>query len=160
MGSQFIYKFATKGVWTSKTRYQVKEFSSLCIGRCKPLGSLYSFLSYAPQLSGVNLVSLFTLLLAFPQLLSNHHEGVAAFSGFQFGELPSTFGGQKLLMVWHFLFINMAGDIFISQYKNCVTHMYKVILLSYWKEWHLTICDKMDGHWGHYARRNESYRKR
>ena len=39
--------------------------------RCKNLGSLNSFLSYAPQLSGANPVSLFTLLLAFPQLLSN-----------------------------------------------------------------------------------------
>ena len=43
--------------------------------RCKPLGSLHSFLSYAPQLSGANPVSYFTLLLAFPQLLSNHRGG-------------------------------------------------------------------------------------
>ena len=34
-----------------------------------------SFLSYAPQLSGANPASLFILLLAFAQLLSNHHEG-------------------------------------------------------------------------------------
>ena len=39
--------------------------------RSKPLYSLNSFLSYAHQLSGANPVSLFTLLLAFCQLLSN-----------------------------------------------------------------------------------------
>ena len=32
-------------------------------------------LSHAPQLTGSNPVSLFTLLLAFPQLLSSHHGG-------------------------------------------------------------------------------------
>ena len=35
----------------------VKEFSTfLCIGRCKSLGSLKSFLSYASKLSGANLL--------------------------------------------------------------------------------------------------------
>ena len=38
-----------QAVWTSKIGYQVKEFN-LCMRRCKPLGSLNSFLSYAPQL--------------------------------------------------------------------------------------------------------------
>ena len=72
-GSQAIYKFGTpeQAVCISKIRYQVKTFHTLCIGRCKPLGSLNSFLSCAPQLSGANPVSLFTLLLAFTQLLSN-----------------------------------------------------------------------------------------
>ena len=36
-------------VWSPKIRYQVKEFSILCMGRCKPLGSLNLFLSSAPQ---------------------------------------------------------------------------------------------------------------
>ena len=40
-----------QAVWTSKIRYQVKEFGILCMGRCKSLGSLNSFLSYTPQLS-------------------------------------------------------------------------------------------------------------
>ena len=31
-------------VWTSKIRYQIKEFSILCMGRGKPLGSMSSFL--------------------------------------------------------------------------------------------------------------------
>ena len=60
-GIQAIYEFATKWtVWTSKnivqvrkTWYQVKEFNILLLmGRCKPLGSLDSFLLYVPQLSG------------------------------------------------------------------------------------------------------------
>ena len=55
-----------KAVWTSKIRYQVKGFSILPLGRCKPLSSLKSFLSHAPQLSGANLVSLFTLFLHSP----------------------------------------------------------------------------------------------
>ena len=43
--------------------------------RCKPLSSLNSFLSYAPQLFGANPVSLFTLLPVFIQLLSNYYGG-------------------------------------------------------------------------------------
>ena len=58
--------------WRSKIRYQIKEFSLLCIWRRKPLDSLNSFLSYASQLFGASLVSLFNLrsgrwlLLTFP----------------------------------------------------------------------------------------------
>ena len=70
------------------------------MGRCKPLGSLNL---YSSQLSGVNRVSLFTLLLAFLQLLSNHCDGVAASAGLQSGEPSFTFGGQKLLMAVTFL---------------------------------------------------------
>ena len=79
--SQAIHEFATTGAGSLKIRYQVKEFSILCMGRCKPLDSLNSTLPYAVQLSGANPVSPFTLrcgrwlLLAFPQLLSNHHGG-------------------------------------------------------------------------------------
>ena len=62
-----------QAVWTSKMRYQVKEFSILCRGRCKALDSLNSFLSYAPQFSRASTISLLILLLASPQLLSNHH---------------------------------------------------------------------------------------
>ena len=36
-----------------KYQYQIKEFSTLCMGRCKPLGSLNSFLSYAPHSLGL-----------------------------------------------------------------------------------------------------------
>lgn len=46
-------------------------------GKCKPLSSLNLFISYVPQMSGENPVSLFTLLLAFPQLLSKHSVGAS-----------------------------------------------------------------------------------
>ena len=43
---------------------QVKEFSTfLCMGRCKGLGSLKSFLGYAPQLSEAS------ILFSHPKLL-------------------------------------------------------------------------------------------
>ena len=79
-----------QAVWTSKIRYQIKEFSIGYMGRFKPLGSLNSLLSYVPQLSGPNPVSLFTLSsgscgrwlpLVFPQLLSNHHGGWITMAG-------------------------------------------------------------------------------
>ena len=93
--------------WRSRqSEHQRSVFSILCMGRCKPLGSLNLFLSYAPQLSGANPVSLFTswsgrwLSLAFPQLLRSHLGLVVAESaGSHFGDPSFTFGGQKLLMV-------------------------------------------------------------
>ena len=72
-GSQAIYRLAllpTKQsehqrlLLVKETRYQVKEFSVLlCMGRCKPLGSLNSFLSYAPQLSGAKSYFLIVYIL-------------------------------------------------------------------------------------------------
>ena len=66
-------------VWKDRNKafygWKVKEYSILYTAKYKPLGSLNSFLSYAPQLSGANLVSSFTLLLALPQILSNHCGG-------------------------------------------------------------------------------------
>ena len=62
-GHQALYKFATKGAGGLKSKDQIsgKELSILRRGGCKPLGSLNSLLSYAPRLSGVKLISLFTL---------------------------------------------------------------------------------------------------
>lgn len=45
------------------------------MGSRRPLGLLSPSLSHAPQLSGAHPVSSFTLLLALPQLLSNHRGG-------------------------------------------------------------------------------------
>ena len=70
------------------------------MGRCKLLGSLNSFLSKAAELSGASPVSLFTLLLTFPQLLSNHPW---AWQHLHFWELSFRFGGQKSLMAVTFL---------------------------------------------------------
>ena len=67
-------------IWTLKIRYQVKEFSILCMGRGKHLVSLNSFHMHLSYL-GTNPVSLFTLrsgrwlLPEFPQFLSSHHWG-------------------------------------------------------------------------------------
>ena len=66
-----IQKFCKKGqvVWTSEVFLwvrenqipQVNEFSTfLCMGRCKSLGSLKSFLSCAPQLSGASVLRFHT----------------------------------------------------------------------------------------------------
>ena len=101
-GSQAIYNFVTReqAFWISKIGYQIKEFGILCMGRCKPLGSLSSFLSNAPPLSGATPVPSFTLLPAFPQLLSSHPWG---WQHLHFRELSFTFGGQKSLMAVTFL---------------------------------------------------------
>ena len=55
-------KHRGQAIWTLKIRNQVKEFSIQCMGRYKPLGSLISFLSYAPQLSGAKYCFLFFTL--------------------------------------------------------------------------------------------------
>ena len=122
-----------QAVWTSKIRYQIKEFSIVCMGRFKPLGSLNSLLSYVPQLSGPNPVSLFTLSsgscgrwlpLVFSQLLSNHHGGwitmaggspwrVAASAGLSFGSPHSHLEARNRWWLWHFLFIDLAVQLFI-----------------------------------------------
>ena len=86
----------------SKVTYQVKEFSILVRGRCKPLGSLNSFLSSAPQRSGANPVSWLTLLLALSQLLSSTH-GRCHHPLDSTREPSFTFGDQKLLMTVKFL---------------------------------------------------------
>ena len=55
------------------------------MGRCKPLGSLNSFHSHAPRLSGANPISSYTLLLSFPQLLCNHLRGWQLLLDHRFG---------------------------------------------------------------------------
>ena len=94
---------------------KLRKFSILCMGRRKLLGSLNSSLLCAPQLSGANPVSFFTLLLAFPQLLSNHRGGRQHLLDRSFGSPHSHLDARNCWWLWHFLFINMAGDIFISQ---------------------------------------------
>ena len=66
--SQYIKRLLlTKENQTS----QVKEFSAfLCMGRCKSLDSLKSFLWYAPQLSGASILCFLIL-----SLLRVHHWG-------------------------------------------------------------------------------------
>ena len=107
-----------------KIRYQFKEFSILCRERCKPLGSLTSFLSYASQLSGVK-----SCLLVHHkewQMSASYIPPTPQQSPSGNGQhlLDHSFGSPHLHLearncwwLWLFLFIDMAGDIFISQSK-------------------------------------------
>ena len=55
MGSQALCRFATKGAGSLNIKGQASSqgiYSILCMRRCKPVDSLNSLLSYAPQLSG------------------------------------------------------------------------------------------------------------
>ena len=76
---------------------KLRNLAFYSMGKCKPLGSLNSFLSSATQISGTNPLSLFTLHLAFSQFLSDGDagQGMAASTGSQFWEPSFTFGGQK-----------------------------------------------------------------
>ena len=99
-----------QAIWTSKIRCQVKEFNILCLGRCKPLGSLNSVLSNEPQLSGANPLSWLTLPLAFPSYCG----GWQHLLDHSLGSPHSHMEARHCWWLWHFLFIDMAGHIFIS----------------------------------------------
>ena len=105
------------------------------MGRCKPLGSPNSSLSHAPQLSGAK--SCFLVHLkeegqmwqmaasciphpSFPPSPSSSaitvEDGSIWITGtvFQFGSPHSHLEAENRWWLWLFLFIDMAGDIFIS----------------------------------------------
>ena len=118
--SQAVYMFATtdQAIWTLKIKYQVKEFSLLCMERCKPLGSLNSFLSYASQLSGAKSCFLFHLVSCIPpalQLSAIIHGGWRHPLDHNFRSSLSCLETRNHWWLWQFLIIDMAGDIFISQ---------------------------------------------
>ena len=77
--------------------FQMKEFSAfLCIGRCKSLGSLNSFLWYAPQLSGARILCFLIL-----------------------SSLRAHCLGSCNVMAWwlqHPLFTDMAGSILVLRW--------------------------------------------
>ena len=108
-------------VWKANIRYQVKEFSILCMGRCKPLGSLNSSLLYAPQLSLANPVSLFTLRSGDGYFLHSPSSSAITMEGRgqqyplcnSFGSHHSYLEARNCWWLWHFLLINMAGEICI-----------------------------------------------
>ena len=96
---------------------QVKEFSAfVCMGRCKSLGSLKPFLSYASQPSGVSILcvshspqipvltigSSCSLMATRQQVLFSF---LAALQAQKF-----TFGGPESFMAGTSLFIDMAGN--------------------------------------------------
>ena len=102
----------------------MKEFSVVCMGRFKPLGSLNSFLSSVPQLSGPNPVSLFTYSSGscgrYCSLCSPSSSAVtvavAASAGLSFGNPHSHLEARNRWWLWHFLFIGLAVELFISLY--------------------------------------------
>ena len=117
-GSQDSLQQREKTVWSSKIRYQVKELSMLCMGRCKPLGSLNSFLSYAPQLSGLILFPCSPCFLLSPSSSAITVEGWQHLLDHSFGSPHSLLEAREHWWLWHWLInmlINMAGDISISQ---------------------------------------------
>ena len=63
----------------------------------------------------INPVSLFILLLAFPQPLRNHCGGWQHPLHHSFGSPLSHLKARNYWCLWHFSFIDMAGDIFISE---------------------------------------------
>ena len=82
--------------------------------------------------------SLFTLrsgrwlLLAFPQLLSNHRGGWQHLLDHSFGRLCLHLEARNCWWLWLFLFTDMAGDIFISQFllAFCILGRLSVSVLS------------------------------
>ena len=97
-------------VWKANIRYQVKEFSILCMGRCKPLGSLNSSLLYAPQLSLANPVSLFTLRSGDGYFLHSPSSSAITMEGRgqqyplcnSFGSHHSYLEARNCWWLWHF----------------------------------------------------------
>ena len=83
--------------------------------RCKPLCSLNSFLSYAPQLSGVSPVHLASCIPPAPQQTT---VGGSIPWITVLGALIHIWMPEIQWWLWHFLLISTAGDIFISQYYN------------------------------------------
>ena len=92
------------------------------MGRCQPLDSLNPFLSLHLDYLGPNSVSLFTLrsgrcgrwlIRAFPQLLSSHCRDWRHLLNLTLVSLHSYLKARNPCWLWHFLFIDMSGDILI-----------------------------------------------
>ena len=104
-------------VWISKVRYQVKEFSILCMGR-SGLWALWIPFFHMHRSWGQSCFLVYPISCSPPAPLQLPW-GLAASAGSQFGEPTFTHSHLEARHRWwlsHFLFINMAGDIFISQY--------------------------------------------
>ena len=103
-------------VWTSKVRYPVKGFSILCMGRSS-LGALWiRFFHMHCSYMGLTLFPCSPGFLHPPAPLQLPW-GLAASAGSQLWEPTFTHSHLEARHRWwlpHFLFINMAGDIFIS----------------------------------------------
>ena len=113
--SQASLQQREKTVWSSKIRYQVKEFSILCMGRCKPqLTEFIPFICtsaiWGPSCSACFLhsPSSSAITVGCWQHLLDH----------SFGSPHSLLEARNHWWLWHWLinmWSNMAGDILISQ---------------------------------------------
>ena len=115
MGITLLFSFASLFF----SRLFVRPPQTTILPFCLFLGMV--LITATPQLSRANPVSWFTLLLAFPQLLSNHHGvGVEVTASLDpsFGSSHSHLEDRNYWWLWHFLLINMVGDIFISQWLS------------------------------------------
>ena len=117
-GSQAIYKLAKKGAGSLNIRNQISSLRNIafCVWEGASLWAhwIHSFHRHLGYL-GPNPVSLFILLLIlFPQLLSNHLQG-ASISWFSFGSPRVHLEARNRWWPCYFLFIDMKGDVFISQ---------------------------------------------
>ena len=102
-GSQATYKFATKRAGSLNIKDQVSRHLAFSVWEDTSLWTQNSFLSYAPQLSGANSVSLITLLLCIlPAPQQSSWRGLSIHWTTVLGA-RITCGGQKSLMAVPFL---------------------------------------------------------
>ena len=125
-------------------RSGIKEFSILCIGRCNPLGSLNACLSDASHVSGVSPVFLGHLASSFPPAPQQSPWGWQRPKSWSYGSLHSHLEARSHWWLWHFLLINMAGEIFIlhTQKKKTKTKNKKHTKLP----WFVSISHKSTSH--------------
>ena len=110
-GSWAIYKFTTKRAGSLNIKDQVSRNFYVWENASLWPHWIYSFhmhLSYLDQSC-----FLFTLLPAFPQLLSNHCGGWQQPLDHSIGSPHSHLEARNRWWLWRFFFTNMVGDIFI-----------------------------------------------
>ena len=127
-GTQAIYKQRLymqqreQSVWTSKIKYQVKEFSILYMGRCRPLASrIHSFHMHLCYLGPIlfpgspyGVVDVEKAASCLPLAAQQSPWRVEASANPSLGSPHSHLEARNRWWLWHFLLIDMAGDIFIS----------------------------------------------
>ena len=116
--SQVIYKFAAEGTGSlniKKIRYQVKEFS-LCIWVDERLWAhwIHSFHIHLSYLGPI----LVHLASCIPPASQQSPWGVTVSLDWSFGSPHSHLEARNRWWLWHVLFIDMAGDIFISHHQT------------------------------------------
>ena len=113
----YIYNKGSKESEHQRTGIKLRNLA-FCVWEDERLWShwIHAFHMLLSYLSGANTVSFFTLLLAFSQLLSNHQGRWQHLLDYSLGNPHSHLEDGNHWLLGH-LFINMVGDIFISQYE-------------------------------------------